>query len=762
MKIAIMTWFYQKNYGTALQVAALSYYLRLLGFDADVISYIPMGKPVTLKKSSAAQGAKTIHTLIVNRLNRKQADSERDIRFNKFVQQYLSFTSTCSIKSELDNLNNQYDVFICGSDQIWAPTVFNPKYFLDFVRDESKMVAYAPSIGLSTIEDENIRNRMRCLISRFHHLSVREQQGVDIIKELCRKDAEVVLDPTLLLNSREWDAFIPHEIVRESPPYILCYFLGHNQASWHHVKLVSEQLGLPIKVIPIYQKDLKRGYEVAFGVGPADFLDLVRNAAFVCTDSFHGLTFSINYNKPFFVYERFAKKSTYSQNSRIYNLLKIIGLERRLVLDRNSLDPKELICDFTVANCNLEQWRSKSKAFLSNSLVACDKAQKQDPLFPLTQTCCGCGACEVICPQGAVTMRKNEYGFLSAMVEKEKCVLCGLCRSVCVFRGSNATEIISTQNKLYALKSTHTDVLNTSSSGGAAFELSRYFSTRGYDVVGCTYEASENKAIHKRVKSGDIEAIRQFQGSKYLQSEFTVALKDTLDHSEQAIIFGTPCQIAAFDNLSRRKEKRKQFLLVDLICHGIPTQKLWEQELASIQSKYMITDHPQVLFRDKKKGWRERHISFKDDKKTISMHQTKDYFYRFFELRNCLSESCYECPFRAKSSADLRIGDYWGSRFKKDKNGVSKVIALTQQGQIALDTLQRENMVTLQQFNCNEYNATVNPRKPVFYEELLDELDNGELHSIAKRYCLGFEIRKRIRILLYKPFSVLQTISRRL
>ena len=129
----------------------------------------------------------------------------------------------------MQKLNNEFDAFVCGSDQIWAPSCFDDKYFLSFVEDTNTMVSYAPSIGLSSVEDSNIAMQMKELINRFKFLSVREEKGKELIKNLCNKEAQVVLDPTLLLSQHEWNELIKDhtlekplkEIIEKN--YILCY-----------------------------------------------------------------------------------------------------------------------------------------------------------------------------------------------------------------------------------------------------------------------------------------------------------------------------------------------------------------------------------------------------------------------------------------------------------------------------------------------------------------------------------------------------------
>ena len=173
------------------------------------------------------------------------------------------------------------------SDQIWAPSVYNEKYFLSFVENPNKKL-HTPSIGLSKIHDEYVKKRMAENIKSFVHLSVREEKGREIIKQISGREAKVVLDPTLLLTSEEWDRPAASDISKKyetDKPYILCYFLGTNDFNRSHAVELSRKLGLPLKVIPVFEKDARWGGEILEGVGPSEFISLIKNAALVCTDS---------------------------------------------------------------------------------------------------------------------------------------------------------------------------------------------------------------------------------------------------------------------------------------------------------------------------------------------------------------------------------------------------------------------------------------------------------------------------------------------
>ncbi|TYQ15971.1 UNVERIFIED_CONTAM: coenzyme F420-reducing hydrogenase beta subunit [Acetivibrio alkalicellulosi] len=755
-KVALMTWSQYHNFGTSLQVTASTYTMRKLGYEVDVINYMAHGKLVTLKDyKDINHYIRKIRKKIKSKKSKSIFDEARETAFHNFLDKNISLTEECKTDSDLFLLNEKYDAFVCGSDQIWSPSNFNAKYFLNFVEDPQKMIAYAPSIGLSKIEDIYVKNRMEDNISRFVHLSIREEEGAKLIKEICNKEAKVVLDPTLLLTSNEWDTM--NVSVGKSKPYILCYFLGNNANNWSHVYKLSKTTNIPLRIVPVFRLDYERGYSVVDGVGPGEFLSLVKNASFICTDSFHGTAFSIIYNKPFYAYERFTSKDENNQNSRIYNILKLFELESRLVRDTKKISNHPLDCDYAISNMKLEKKRKESKEYLENSLNEAINANKTRE-FKITNTCCGCGVCSIVCPKKAIEIKRDKKGFLKSFLDQDICIKCKKCKTVCPFSNKTMSNIDKDIHNLYMLKSTDKNVLETTASGGAGFEIAKYLSIDGYDVVGCFYDKEKAEAIHKIVNSGDVIGLNVFKGSKYLQSNTKDVFAEVFTKLRKTVIFGTPCQITGIDLLLKSKNKRENYILVDLICHGVPSQNLWYKYLKEGSKRYGYGISPDVKFRDKSKGWRDKFIHIVGNSKSYLSNESKDLFYRFFLLRHSNMEACYECNFRTRSSADIRIGDYWGPRYKDEKDGVSMVIAITKVGNTILRNLKVHNIVELEKKEAIDYwtvQCPQNPIKPAFYDELIKDIcdETKSLEETLNNYCKGFEFYRKI----YKIFKKLKS-----
>lgn len=747
-KIAIMTWYKYKNFGTALQASAIYHIIESLGYNTTLIQYEHKGN---INEMSIKSFAKALPKKIIQAFNGVYISDERDMLYSEYLYKRVTETKKCVCYSELYDLNEFYDAFVCGSDQIWSPLGFDDKYFLSFVYDKRKMIAYAPSIGTPNIENPIIREKMADLISQFSKLSVRESQGVKIIQELVGKEAKNVLDPTLLLTSTEWDIFADTDKTnRIDAPYILCYFLGDDRKYLKYVKKLSKTTKLPFYIIPITRKQKEEGHAVPFEVGPSEFVSLIKNAKYVCTDSFHGMAFSINYHIPFFAFKRFANNSCENQNSRIFSLLKLLKLEDRIVDKFNNKNM--LTCSFVYADKLLNEQRELSIKFLQESLA--DATNSTDTScnsvdYSITDLCCGCGSCVAICPKNAITISKNEEGFEHYSIDYKLCIKCKKCKAVCPMQKIQAPML--TQSKsLYSAKSNSKETLATSSSGGVGYEIAKAYQKAGYYICGCMYDTTDNSAKHIIISPNESEKLSLLQGSKYIQSSSAQAIQKVAEISQKnkVVFFGMPCQIAGLNKLLEVLGRKENVLLVDLICHGIPTYYLWEKYLSEINKVHNLGTNPYIEFRSKKYPWREPAIAIYGNGNKYIKSTLKDDFYAFFRRGLCHMKTCMDCPYREKSSADLRIGDYWGERFKEDNEGVSMIISNTEKGEKVISLLNKKNLCHIQKQELNEYwsvQIPYNSQRPFFREKLINELkdDSIRLKHLRKKYCNGYDFYER-------------------
>ena len=368
-RVAIMTWYHYRNYGTVLQATALYKVISDLGYNPSLIQYRPVGN-ILEKMSFMVFFVKLYNWLLNHILCPKYYHNDiKETLFTTYLKERITETVPIINDDDFIKLNKEFDAFVCGSDQIWSPLNFNDKYYLSFVKDIGKKIAYAPSMGVSEIKDSEVKQMIAELLKGFHYLSVREKHGAEIIRNLTGQDARVVLDPTLLLKDTEWDEYADVATTTKlEQPFILCYYLGKPSRYRRYVKNAAEKWGLPVFEIPTIRQ-YGRYAEFPFEVGPSEFVSLIKNASFVFTDSFHGMVFSIIYKIPFIIFERFEKDDPRNQNSRIYSLIHLLGLENGLMHPSN-IDRIEELPQFDFTDCyeNLEKLRKESLEYLRTSL----------------------------------------------------------------------------------------------------------------------------------------------------------------------------------------------------------------------------------------------------------------------------------------------------------------------------------------------------------------------------------------------------------
>ena len=249
----------------------------------------------------------------------------RDDTFNTFYENYFDYTQPCVYNQDFLDLNTEYVGFVCGSDQIWNPELFDARYFLDFVIDKKRLIAYAPSLGVSEFVGQGMKQFMGPLINRFTHLSVREQTGCEIVKELSgRRDVLNVLDPVLMINAELWDQ-ITEDITLPDGEYMFIFFFVNNDNYIKEAIKQAEEKRLKAVVLHCTQSEDTRFANID-ELTPGQLLTYISHASYVCTDSFHIIVLSIIYSIPFKAFKKYLSDSGMSQNSRITDLLKRLSI----------------------------------------------------------------------------------------------------------------------------------------------------------------------------------------------------------------------------------------------------------------------------------------------------------------------------------------------------------------------------------------------------------------------------------------------------
>ena len=729
-EVGIMTWFKYNNYGTVLQAYALSKKLENMQVIPEIINY----RPKIRKTNIYDMKIKFILKQLINKNYQKKYISEIskiNEKFSKFRKDSLSISNEVDTYTELKEKADSLDKVVCGSDQIWSPIFYDPHYYLDFVDNDTKKISYAPSFGVSDIYEEGVKKGIEKLLNRFENISVREEQGKEIIKEICDKNVEIVLDPTLLITKEEWIKLFEIKEDKNKDNYILCYFLESNKKYLKVAKELSKKLKVPIKIIPTnnlidkFNKD-----SILFDCGPKEFVEYISHAKCVLTDSYHGVLFSINFNKPFVALKRF-KENKFSQNSRIINILSRFNLEDRLY-NNKSLNLSPIY--YKTINREIAIERKKSIDFLRKSIF--DGKVSNEPL--ITNNCTGCGVCAVVCPKKCIKIEKNEEGFWEYTVNKEQCINCGLCKKNCGQVHNNAIKI--ERQKIFSAYSKSNEVLMKSSSGGLAFELSNQALIDNMPVIGCKYNEKNNRAEHAFIN--DINNVNELSGSKYLQS-YTVDAFEKIKNLKSALIIGTPCQIASIDNYLKNVNKRNEFVLVDLICHGVPSYLVWDKFVKENGS------NREIIFRNKKYGW-------KKELTVGSKRIRKDKFYNYFESGQIYNRCCYDCNYREYMCSDIRLGDFWG---KKSNKGISEVIINSEKGLNLFNSI--KDKIIFKEENISEcfvHQQKKNVAFPLKRYAIINELksDKKSLTKISNKYCKKIVKDSNFRKKFYGLYKFLQ------
>lgn len=367
MKTGILTFHCTDNVGSLLQAYALQQTVQAFDVECDIINYQrknwlrSMYIPLLKKKLSHFWwlGYPALMLLI----------KAGYIKYDLFRREYLKIAPAQRISDHtvMQQVGETYDKLIVGSDQIW--NLDNSKvdytHFLDFTADNSKKVAYAASFGRRSIPEQH-ENTVSALIKNIHYLSVRESDGVDIVKHLTGRDAELVLDPTLIFNAGQWGdvAKKPRE-----DDYILIYLRQDSDQINQIASRLHNQTGCPIISLQSWWHN-SVGKSI-FYPSPQEWIGYIMNAKYIVTNSFHGVAFSINFNKQFFAVQINHEGAEADTNSRIGSILDQFGLRERLVTAETQVDSMRAI-DYSTVNALLNEKREKSLAFLGCALFGED------------------------------------------------------------------------------------------------------------------------------------------------------------------------------------------------------------------------------------------------------------------------------------------------------------------------------------------------------------------------------------------------------
>ena len=384
-KIALVTCYFQPNYGSQLQAFATQMAFEKLGLDNETICIDGLRKEINQAKykyflsrifdiNTIKDKLSTVKKNLAKKLHRDYANNlaTRNKCFKDFASEMFNISRRYSSKKEVTDAANMYSAFVVGSDQLWLPSNIAADYYtLNFVPAEIPKIALATSFGVSELPCKQAR-LARVFLKRLDYISVREISGQKLVKEMSDKDVPVVCDPTLMFESEDWEKVSIKDRYTEEP-YIFVYFLGNNPEHRSFVKAVQNLTGFKIIQLAhcdeFIKSDIGFADETPYNVGPREFIQLVRDAEYVFTDSFHCTVFSLLYRKKFFTFRRYRGDGKVSTNGRVYSLLSLVNLENRLLFgNENAKNELAEDINFDDVHKKIESLRNDTWKWLQDSL----------------------------------------------------------------------------------------------------------------------------------------------------------------------------------------------------------------------------------------------------------------------------------------------------------------------------------------------------------------------------------------------------------
>ncbi len=395
-KIALVTCYFQHNYGSQLQAYATQMVFDKLGLENETICIDGLWSEINKAKykyflskmfdwTTVKDKMATVRKIIAKKCNQQYAYdlSVRDEMFNEFARSMFHVSRRYSSKQELHDVAHEYAAFVVGSDQLWLPSNMCADYYtLNFVPKDIKKIALATSFGVSQLSPKYGQVAAHFL-NRIDYVSIREVSGQKLIKKWAGRDVPVVCDPTIMFTGKEWQEALRADgngrCFAGGEKYVFVYFLGNNPWERDIVRRFVAETGL--KIVQIAHSDEYVKSDVGFAdytpynVGPKEFNELIRDAEYVFTDSFHCTVFSMLNQKRFYTFPRYSDDGPTSTNGRLYSLLSLVRQEQRMIrhIDAGKLYAKDMaqsVVDYTVVDTVLNDLRQFTWNWLKKALEA--------------------------------------------------------------------------------------------------------------------------------------------------------------------------------------------------------------------------------------------------------------------------------------------------------------------------------------------------------------------------------------------------------
>ncbi len=664
--VGIFGLWYGHNYGSIITYYALSEVIKSMGYKFAMIKN-PLGENVdtrTLRRSHAL----------------------------RFADEHYNITPLLKL-NQMNELNNMFDSFVLGSDQMWNYGLSKPykqAYYFDFVDDDKLKIAYATSFGKEKYNGPEDEKRItEKNLKRFNAISVRDDFSKNILSQDFGVKSDTVLDPVFMCPVEKYEQLI-NEISDFSVEnnYIFAYILDPSSTIGKELEKIAEHSGKKVYVIFNEGGDKKKlrtllnvnSEMIEFIDEPTvqEWLYLYKNADYVLTDSFHGTCFSIIFRRQFIVL-----KNKNRGGGRFPHLLSIFALNSRMIETPNEFYSKfvELTgkqeINYDTAFEKSQKEKDMSFKWLENALngkdvsriitpnlVSSPVIEKHSPkIMNRTTTivdvmymkeCTGCSACSNVCPVDAIEMTANNEGMLKPVINRRKCISCGICKVKCP--ASNPVYKNEPKPRTYAMMADE-ETRKISSSAGMFSVVAEYIIDNNGYVCGAAYD-KEFKVHHIIIK--DKKELPLLRGSKYIQSNpgnVYREIKELLTSNKLVLFTGMPCQVAGlYAYLGKEYEN---LITIDLLCHGITSSKVFEKYHREVLNGKQLQ---RLEFKEKEPwGWHAGVNAYFTDGTKYSKPLESDLYFIAYLKSIAKNTSCEVCKAnRLPRQGDLTIGDFWG------------------------------------------------------------------------------------------------------
>lgn len=368
--------------------------------------------------------------------------------------------------------------------------------------------------------------------------------------------------------------------------------------------------------------------------------------------------------------------------------------------------------------------------------------------------CTGCTACMASCPKKAVSMKEDEKGFIYPYIDQAACVDCGLCRKICP-QNKIKQNINPNIRKIYAAFSKNSDIRKNSSSGGMFTELAQSIVQDGGVVFASRMDDGCHELYFDRCER--FEDISKFRGSKYMQSNPRYIFSDVrneLESRKKVLFVGTACQVAGLKSFL--KKDYSTLITVDIICHGVPSPKLWRDYLEQLEQSYGCSAK-KVNFRHKRPSWTEfsLFVEFKNGKHFLQNKFDNPYLISFLK-EIALRNNCYSCPYtNTERMGDITLADFWGYKstdfkMRNTEKGISLVLINSEKGGELFDKLTPRILYAEKRLKdaIGGNRSLKEPwrKNPLADKFWLEYLKGDGLQSAFEKYCTPYRFPVKMKI----------------